>query len=521
MGEIPNEKSAAARAEKIGRLTDEATGYLNANAQLYDKILGDIRRTLEELVEGMSWTVHGRVKSAKSLREKILRKGYYKNHEDGASIIKDLPDLIGVRVQCLLNQHEKRAYELLQNKRESLDEAGFSAYQTKNGAVLSLLLQNQPEKQKNGHDIFRIEGKYHSCELEEPVHFELQIKSMVHAFWGELEHSMFYKNYDFFISQKILTQSMDNILAELDLIDRELEGLQDHIWRNNADRIKELKSVGVSVIQKKYQDIFDKRYGCKLDLRAAYWLIVEILFNNTVTEEKAVQKLSEMIQQCKNSNIADAQRIVPVKLNADAVSPDKKQCVLWLDKLVSENVYWETFFYIYITLRQDEDSEYKDWLEDIARRLLRLNTLNTFAGDFSDRDFTQCICHALIFGSNEKLEYFMEEKNLKSVQDKISGLLKGSVFENYEHGAEQEGFDKESALKSVFLWTGCLIDFMVHGYIERQKVEELRECLNKENIFPVDIEEEQLLECFDKAEKLSGQKAAEIQKRLFVWEEEK
>lgn len=521
MGEIPNEKPKASRTEEIGRLTDEATGYLNANEQLYDKILGDIRRTLEQIVEGKSWTVHGRVKSARSLREKILRKGYYKNHEDGAAIIKDLPDLIGVRVQCLLNQHEKSAYELLQNKRESLDEAGFSNYQTPNGAVLSLRLQNQPEKQKNGHDIFRIEGKYNSSELEEPVHFELQIKSMVHAFWGELEHSMFYKNYDYFISQKILTQSMDNILAELDLIDRELEGLQNHIWRNNNDRIKELKSVGVSVIQKKYQDLFDERYGCKLDLRAAYWLIVEILFNNTSTEEKAVQKLSEMIQQCKNSDIADAQRIVPVRLDAAAVSPDKKWCVLWLDKLVRENVYWEALFYIYITLKQDEDSEYKDWIEDIARRLLRLKILNVFTVDFSDTDFIQSIHHALITGSNGKLEYFMEERSLNLVQEKISEALKGSVFENYEHGAGQEGFDKESALNSVFLWTECLIDFMVNGCVQRQMVEELKECLNRENIFPIDMEEEQLSEYFDGADKLSGQKAEEIQKRLFAWEEEK
>ena len=62
---------------------------------------------------------------------------------------------------------------------------------------------------------------------------------------------------------------------------------------------------------------------------------------------------------------------------------------------------------------------------------------------------------------------------------------------------------------------------MVNGYIKRKDMEELKKCLSKENIFPLDMAGEQILECFDGADKLSGQKAEEVYKKLFVWEEEK
>lgn len=521
MAETLNEKAEITRAEKIRQLTNEATDCLHANEERYKKILEDIIQTLERIVCEKGWTIHGRVKSAKSLREKILRKEYYNKYGNGAKIIDELPDLIGVRVQCLLNQEEKNAYELLQYKKESMDEAGFSTYQTEDGAQMTLFLQNQPEKQKNGHDIYRIEGRYYNSEQTELVHFEVQIKSMVHSFWGELEHSMFYKNYDYFISQKIMTQSMDNILAELDLIDKEIEGLQNNFSRNKADRINELKCVGVSVIQKGYQNKFNELYGCEIDLRAAYWLISEIKFNKLRDEERAAQELSIMIQRCMNTDFDNTQEMITAKLDTDKVSQDIKQCVEWLDKLVKENVYWEAFFCIYVTLNQDGSLGYSELLGDIAKRLQCLNILNIFAADFSDNNFSQSIRHALIFGSNGKLEYFMEEKKLTLIQEKISETLKGSIFEKYEQGCGQENFDRESALHSVFLWTKCLINFMVNGYIMRKNVEELRECLSIENIFPVDIEGEQILECFDGVEKLSGQKAEEIYRRLFVWEEEK
>ncbi len=526
MAKVPKEKADRSRMDKIGRLTEEATVYLERNEGRYKEILSDIVLTLEQLSSGDGRTVQGRVKSAKSLREKILRKGYYTKYDKGEDIIDELPDLIGVRIQCLLNRDERRAYENLWDKKTKQDAAGYAIYRTKRGSEIALLLRNQPEKQKNGNDIYRIEGKYYPDSTQNnAVHFELQIKSMVHLFWGELEHSMFYKNYDSFVSQKVLAQSMDNILAELELIDKEMDGLKNHFSRSRADRINEFKSVCISVIQNEYQDKFDKLYGCQIDLRPAYWLIVQMNFNRILMEEDAALRLSKMIQQCKKMNLEEAQRMAQEKLEIGRISPENKSCAEWLDELIKRNIYWEAFFCIYSTIKQEDEFHYGDWVGDIAMRLQRLVILNEFTEDFTVEDsaaeeFKQKILLALILGSGGKPEYFMDERRLHFLQEKISEALRGSVFEKYVKGCGQEQFNHKEALESVFLWTGCLIDFHVNGCFVYKKMEELKMCMDKENIFPADIEWEQTLESFCGAERLTGQAAEKLYQKLCVWESE-
>lgn len=517
MAKVPEEKTEMTRAEKIERLAKEAEECLEKNEGRHQNILGDIIKTLEQIGDGHGWTVHGRVKGTKSLREKILRKGYYQKYQKGTEIIDDLPDLVGVRIQCLLNREEILAYDILRRKKEDTDDRGYAVYSTKNGAKMLLLLKNQPEKQKNGHDIFRIEGKYFLDPGKPvPVHFELQIKSMVHSFWGELEHSMFYKNYDHFISQKILTQSMDNILAELDLIDQELYGLQCNFSRSDEDCVDELKSVFVTVLQKEYQDEISAPYGGKMDLRAVYWLVAEIYFNHTNRKE-AAKDLSNMIQRCRAINLEDTQKMIQEKLDIDRVSSDNKACAEWLDRLIKENVYWEAFFCIYLTLKQEPGYGYKKWIEDIAWHIQDLKTLKHFRGDFPDYDFSEKILMALILGSDGKIDYFMDDKILKQVQENISDSLRGSVYTKYEQGCDRAEFDKKGVLQSVFLWTECLIDFRINGHLKRERIEELKNCMDKENIFPFDIEDDQITESFEGAEQLSGQKAETLYRKWFAW----
>ena len=54
------------------------------------------------------------------------------------------------------------------------------------------LASKQPQKQKNGFDIYKIDGRYELGGY--PVRFELQIKALVNSFWGEVEHKIIYKN---------------------------------------------------------------------------------------------------------------------------------------------------------------------------------------------------------------------------------------------------------------------------------------------------------------------------------------
>ena len=55
------------------------------------------------------------------------------------------------------------------------------------------LAMPQPQLQRNGFTIYRIDGYY--LFNGRKVNFELQIKSMVHSFWSEIEHQVVYKKY--------------------------------------------------------------------------------------------------------------------------------------------------------------------------------------------------------------------------------------------------------------------------------------------------------------------------------------
>lgn len=65
-------------------------------------------------------------------------------------------------------------------------------------------------KQKNGHIIYKVTGKY-----KNKYNFEIQIKSLFHNVWGEVEHKTIYKNqqYDFSNSiKKSITEEIFNLL---------------------------------------------------------------------------------------------------------------------------------------------------------------------------------------------------------------------------------------------------------------------------------------------------------------------
>ena len=65
-------------------------------------------------------------------------------------------------------------------------------------------------KQKNGHIIYKVTGKY-----KNKYNFEIQIKSLFHNVWGEVEHKTIYKNqqYDFSNSiKKPITEEIFNLL---------------------------------------------------------------------------------------------------------------------------------------------------------------------------------------------------------------------------------------------------------------------------------------------------------------------
>ena len=153
--------------------------------------------------------IESRLKNTDSFREKLYRKDYIKNWDVKADIklnqeliSQSLPDLLGFRINCFFWQDESLIYNLIKTY---YTEGNFADFDLDFSENLT---------QKNGHTIYKLSGVY-----KKMFNFEIQIKSIMHNIWGEVEHKTIYKNreYDSDLQEKkAITEEIFNILQASD-----------------------------------------------------------------------------------------------------------------------------------------------------------------------------------------------------------------------------------------------------------------------------------------------------------------
>jgi len=159
--------------------------------------------------------IESRVKSLDSFQEKIHRKDYLHIWQVGDDLIANqrliatnLPDLIGFRINCFFWPDESKIYEILQ---EYYAEGNFPNFE---------LDFSENKRQKNGHIIYKLTGKYTDSSSEPKVYnFEIQIKSIMHNIWGEVDHKTIFKGRDYDAdcsSKKAITEELFHILQSSD-----------------------------------------------------------------------------------------------------------------------------------------------------------------------------------------------------------------------------------------------------------------------------------------------------------------
>lgn len=155
--------------------------------------------------------IESRAKTLESFSEKIVRKRYIEkwNIDDydkeivKKKICKNLPDLIGFRINCFFIKDEVVIYDLIKKY-----------YQNKCLCTDLSLNFDENTKQSNGHTINKFTGIY-----QKNYCFEVQIKSIVHNVWGEVEHKTVYKNQKYdedLIPRKELIEGVFSVLEASD-----------------------------------------------------------------------------------------------------------------------------------------------------------------------------------------------------------------------------------------------------------------------------------------------------------------
>ncbi|MCI8541549.1 MAG: RelA/spoT family protein [Erysipelotrichaceae bacterium] len=207
---------------QVFNLIDETLDLLDRNDVFYHAAEWEIQQILRNMFQDYSEEVvdfNSRVKSRASLREKIIRNRFYQECTSAEEILAQLSDLIGVTIECRFIEEEHKALMHLRTMMTQKDEQG--RYYSSDFPSLHLdVASQQPQIQKNGFAIYRLDGHY--IKAGTSINFELQIKSLVHSFWGEIEHKLVYKNTNYYVYDEFMRDLLASINATLTITDRQL-----------------------------------------------------------------------------------------------------------------------------------------------------------------------------------------------------------------------------------------------------------------------------------------------------------
>lgn len=200
--------------------------------------------------------------------------------DSAESVFMNVQDLIGLRIECRFVEDEQKIFKSIKKEFSQLQGDGFSSIPGYPSVCLKLN-ESQPQLQKNGFEIYKIDGYY--LDGHKKMNFELQIKSLVNVFWGEIDHRVLYKNYNYMLTEDFFRDIMHSIKDNLAMIDRQLMILYDHVNKMDSSAEKSNRVQVKSLLSKIIHDIYvgkiHKELGFVIDFGFSSDIIVEYLYH--------------------------------------------------------------------------------------------------------------------------------------------------------------------------------------------------------------------------------------------------
>ena len=241
-------KSIDYKIERINIISDKFNDIRKELISNQELIIDKLKELVDKYAEDFSLTKTNsvrklkfysfvfRVKEKDSFSEKLIRNNDYNffdsklndldniDYPELKEKIKELDDLIGIKILTDLNIDSINMFKLVSSSKflKELKENGI----TINSDDLSI----QPVKMKNGLNIFKLRCEYETWK------FELQIKSKLESAWGDMEHSIFYKDYKLTPVRDLAQHSMIHIgklLLEIDDFLEEIREANDNFSDNS------------------------------------------------------------------------------------------------------------------------------------------------------------------------------------------------------------------------------------------------------------------------------------------------
>lgn len=333
-------------------LVDQTSALLELNRPSYlyvEKVISDLFR---QMLESQSELIVGstsRIKSEASLKEKMIRNKYYINYDSPQAVLDNLPDLIGLTVECRFITDEDKVYRTL-CEHFNITHKGFSQCNEFPELYLNLHMI-QPQLQRNGFTIYRIDGYYNFN--DHPINFEFQIKSLVHSFWSEVEHQVVYKNTDYVMFDSFMRDILSSIRDNLDVVDHQLEIVYKQILNQNQENLDfGMSERGFKMFMaKSINDLYTAKMidsiGFTTDFKKCSAILSQYVYiQDFMRYEAPQQRMIEYFEHFNLLRISELDFSEPIQLETPYHSEDVFCDILgkYWESVINYDYEWHVFF---------------------------------------------------------------------------------------------------------------------------------------------------------------------------------
>lgn len=301
---------------------DDTLALLRKRKEDYQQIRKEVKYILLDVLHdesNMIMDISSRVKTEESLKEKLIRNRFYINYENSEEILNHLSDIIGLKVECRFIDEELLILESLKSHFTTPCSDGYFCFDKYPHVKLDITSQ-QPQTQRNGFTIYRVDGYYERDNNK--INFELQIKSLVNSFWGDIEHKLVYKNTNYYVYDTFMKDILSSINSNLAIVDRQLHIIYDEMENSDRHQMGLVSEQNFEkLLAKAINDLFTeklkKSIGFTINIKNTSDILGHYLFvkniKDTLDSEHGANSLFTIFKKMSNIHIDFNQEITMEK----------------------------------------------------------------------------------------------------------------------------------------------------------------------------------------------------------------
>lgn len=373
-------------------------------------------------VDSIAFT--SRIKSQKSLKEKMIRNKYYLQCSTPEDVFRLLPDLIGITVECRFISDENKIYNTLLNFFKP-SYTGYAQCLIDECMYLNLNMP-QPQTQRNGFTLYRIDGYYMFD--HERVNFEFQIKALVHRFWSEIEHQVVYKNPHIIFNDRFMKSVLSSIHDNLEVVDHQLQIVYEQMLTQSAESTDfGMSEQGFkSFLAKSINDLYSLKMvetlGFTTDFKKCSAILSQYIYiKDFLNSENPHFKMLEYFEHLNLLKISELDFTIPIYLEHEFSHPDPfcDELGKYWQSVLNTDYEWHVFFVMLFAVEPGNNLEdFHVFLEILRNLIIEKNwyesvfsECSTLVSQMAKDALVQCVARCMV--KSGRIDIIYEEKLLR------------------------------------------------------------------------------------------------------------